>query len=102
MRWSYPLVRQQLSNFNGHLCRQPRKHILEIAIRVMPVHACRLIQANDCRSPFSAEQRPCEEPVFASKRPWPNLVFRPIVVNGYGRVIEVALPSVLGCNRMLC
>ena len=83
-------MRQQLSNFNGHLCRQPRKHILEIAIRAMPVHACRLNQAHDCRSPFSAAQRPCEEPVFASKRPWPNLVFRPIVVYGYGPVIEVA------------
>ena len=79
MRWSYPLVRQL-----------PRKHILEIAIRVMPVHACRLIQAHDCRSPFSAAQRPCEEQVFASKPPWPNLVFRPIVVYGYGPVIEVA------------
>lgn len=92
MRWSYPLVRQQLSNITGPLYRQPRKHILEIAIRVMPVHECRLNQAHDCRSPFSAAQRPCEEPVFASKRSWPNLVVGYGVFQGSCRVNRLTMP----------
>ena len=36
---AYPLVRQRLSNFTGLLYRQPRQHILEIGIRIMPIHA---------------------------------------------------------------
>ena len=84
-------MRQQLSNFAGPLCRQPRRHILEIAIRAMPVHACRLNQAHDCRSPFSAAQRPCESQ-FLRPSAHDLIWFSAQLFYGYGPVIEVARP----------
>jgi hypothetical protein len=32
-----PLMRQQLADLTRPLCRQPREHIFEIGIRIMPV-----------------------------------------------------------------
>lgn len=50
----YPVVRQQLDQSAGLLRRQSCEHILEIGIRIMPIHARRLDQAHDCRRPFAA------------------------------------------------
>jgi MFS family permease len=50
----YPVVRQQLGQSAGLLRRQSCEHILEIGIRIMPIHARRLDQAHDCRRPFAA------------------------------------------------
>lgn len=43
----HPLMRQQLVNLACSLRRQPRQHILEISIRIMPVDARRLDQTHD-------------------------------------------------------
>ncbi len=50
----YPVVRQQLDQSAGLLRRQSCEHILEIGIRIMPIHARRLDHAHDCRRPFAA------------------------------------------------
>ncbi len=34
-----PLMRQQLPDLTCSLRRQPRQHILQIGIRIMPIHA---------------------------------------------------------------
>lgn len=47
-------MRQQLADFTGPLHRQPCQHVLEIGIRIMPVHAGRLDQAHDRRRAFAA------------------------------------------------
>lgn len=56
----------------------------------MTIQSRRLDQAHDRRCPFSAAQRPCEEPVFTSKSPRADLVLTPVVIYGYGPVIKVA------------
>lgn len=42
-------MRQQLPDFTGPLCRQPRQHILEIGKLIISVHARQLDQAHDGR-----------------------------------------------------
>lgn len=44
-------MRQQLCDLTGPLRRQSLQHILEIGMRIMPVHARRLDQTHDGRSP---------------------------------------------------
>ena len=83
-------MRQQLPDLTGPLCRQPRQHILEIGIRIMPIHARRLDQAHDRRGPFATAQRPGKQPVRASERPWPYLVLHLIVVDRHSPIVQVA------------
>ncbi|RMO09379.1 hypothetical protein ALQ47_101005 [Pseudomonas cichorii] len=83
-------MRQQLIDFTRALRRQAREDILQIRVRIMTIQPRRLDQTHDHRRPFTAEQRPCKEPVLAPKSPWSDLVLRPIIINGYGPVIEVA------------
>ncbi len=80
-------MRQQLPGFTGPLCRQPHQHIFEIGIRIMPIHARRLDQTHDCRSPLTAAQRPGKQPVRASERPWRYLVLHLVVVDGYRPIV---------------
>ena len=80
-------MRQQLLDLAGFLRRQPHQHILEIRLRIMPVHARRLDQAHDRRRPFTAAQRSSEEPVRPTKRPRPDLVFHGIVIDGHSTII---------------
>lgn len=47
-------MRQQLPNLTRPLRRQPRQRVLEIGIRIMPIHPRRLDQAHDRRRPFTA------------------------------------------------
>ena len=67
-------MQQQLVDFTRPLCRQPRENILEISIRIMPIHTRRLDQTHDRRRPFTAAKRPGKQPVGTSKRPWPDLI----------------------------
>lgn len=69
-----PFMRQQLVYFTRPLRRQTRENILQVNIRIMPVETRRLDQTHDRCRPFAATQRPCEEPVLASKCPRPDLV----------------------------
>ena len=83
-------MRQQLADLAGLLGRQPRQHIFEIGIRIMPVHARRLDQTHDRRCPFAAAKRPGKQPVGASKCPRPDLVLDRIVVYGHSPIFQVA------------
>lgn len=47
-------MRQQLLDLTGFLRRQPRQHILEIRIRIMPVQPRRLDQTHDRSGAFAA------------------------------------------------
>lgn len=49
-------MRQQLADLTRPLRRQPRQHILQIGIRVMPIHPGRLDQAHDRRRPLATAQ----------------------------------------------
>jgi hypothetical protein len=83
-------MRQQLRNITRPLRRQAREDVLQISIRIMPIEPRRLDQAHDRRRPFAAAQRTCKEPVFTTQRLRSDLVVAPIIVNGYGPVIEIA------------
>lgn len=67
-------MRRQLLDLAALLRRQPHQHILEIRVRIMPIHACRLDQAHDRPCPFTAAQRSSEEPVGTARRPWPDRI----------------------------
>jgi|LNAP01.1.fsa_nt_gb hypothetical protein len=49
-------MRLQQFDLTGLLRRQPRQYILEVRVRIMPVHACRLVQDHDRRRPFTTAQ----------------------------------------------
>lgn len=83
-------MRQQLLNLCDPLRRQPRQHILEISIRIMPIDARRLDQAHDHSRPFAASQRPRKQPVRPPKRPGPDQVLDLIVVDGRSTIFQVA------------
>ena len=51
-------MRQQLIDLTRLLRRQPREHILEICIRIMPIDARRLDQTHDRRCPLPAARCP--------------------------------------------
>lgn len=83
-------MRQQLLDLAGSLRRQPRQHILEISIGIMPVDARLLDQAHDRRRSFAAAQRPSKQPVRTPKRPRPDQVFDLVVVDGHSTILQVA------------
>lgn len=45
---------------------QPRQYVLQVSVRIMPVHARRLDQAHDSRRSFTTAQRTGEQPVGAT------------------------------------
>lgn len=57
-------MRQQFLHATGLVRGQAREHVLEIGIRVMPVHARRLHQAHDGRGPLPRTQAAGKLPVF--------------------------------------
>lgn len=65
-------MRKQLLDLTGLLRRQPRQHILEISIRVMPVETRRLDQARDRCRRLAAAQR-SRKPAAASWITWTHL-----------------------------
>lgn len=83
-------MRKQLLNFTRPLRRQARENILQIGVRIMTIQPRRLDYTHDRCRPFAAAQRVCKEPFLTSKGPRSELVFGPIVIYGYGPVIEVA------------
>lgn len=54
-------MRQQLLDPAGLVRGQPREHILEIGIGVVPVHASRLHQAHDSCRPLACAQAAGEQ-----------------------------------------
>lgn len=83
-------MRKQISDLTGPLRGQPRQHIFEIGIRIMPIHTRRLDQAHDCSRPFTTAQRPGKQPVRTPERPWPYLVLDLIVIDGHSPIVQVA------------
>ena len=83
-------MRQQCRDLTRPLRRQPRQHIFEIGIRIVPIHARRLDQAHDRRRPFAAAKRSGKQPIRTAKRPRSDLVFDWIVVYGDSAIIQVA------------
>lgn len=74
-------MRQQFFNPAGLVRGQPGKHIFEIGVRVLPVHACRLDQAHDGSCPLARAQAAGKQPVVSSDGDGPDLVLDPIVVH---------------------
>ncbi len=83
-------MRQQLLHPAGPVRGQPRQHILEIGIGVMPVHARRLHQAHHRRRPLTRAQAAGEQPVAPANGYRPDLVLDPVVVYGQLPVIDEA------------
>lgn len=83
-------MRQQLLNPAGPMRGQAREHILQVGIRVVPVHARRLHQAHHHRRPLARTQVPGEQPVVSPNRNRPDLVLDPVVVHGQLPVINEA------------
>ena len=53
----HPRMRQRSVDLADPLRRQPRHHIIEISIRIMPIDARRLAQTHDRRRPLVPAQR---------------------------------------------
>ncbi len=68
-------MRQQLVNPAVHVHRQPRQHIFQVSMRVVPVELGRLDQAHHRRRPLAAAQRARKQPIVPSYRYRPYLVF---------------------------
>ena len=83
-------MRQQLANLTRPLRRQPRQHILQIGIQVMPIHPSRLDQTHDRRRLLATAQRPGKQSVRASKCPRLDLVLDPVVIDEHCAAINVA------------
>lgn len=83
-------MRQQFFDAAVGQRRQPREHILQIGIRIMPIEPGRLDQAHHGSRPPSRPQRAREQPVLAPKRHRPDLVFDPVVVDRQATIVQVA------------
>jgi hypothetical protein len=75
-------MRRQRLDLAALLRRQPQQHILEIRVRIMPIHACRLDHGHGRRCPFAAAQRSSGEPVGTARLPWPDRIFDRVMVDG--------------------
>lgn len=74
-------MRQQFFNPAGLVRGQPSEHILEIGVRVMPIHARWLDQAHDGSRAFARTQTAGKQPVIPADSDGPDLVLNPIVIN---------------------
>ena len=83
-------MRQQLLDPAGPVRGQPREHVLQVGIGVVPVHARRLHQTHHRRRPLARTQAPGEQPVVSPNRNRPDLVLDPVVVHGQLPVINEA------------
>ena len=75
-------MRQELVDAAGLVHGQPREHILEIGVRVVPVHARRLDQAHDGGRSLARTQAAGKQPVVATDGNGPDLVLDPVVSAG--------------------
>ena len=73
-------MRQQLVNPAVHVRRQPREHIFQVRMWVMPVELGRLNQTHGRRRSLPAAQRARKQPVVPANRNWPDLILDPVVV----------------------
>ena len=55
----------------------------------MPIELGLLDQAYQRRRTFTAAQRSCEEPILASKSPWPDLLLYVVFIDRRGAVIQI-------------
>ena len=83
-------MRQQLRGISHPLSWQARKNVLQVSIWIMPIHARRLDQTHDRSCPLAAAKRPGEQPVRASKRPWPYLIFDRVIIYGHSAVLDIS------------
>ena len=81
-------MRQQLPDFTRPLRRQESEDVLQISICIMPVELGRLDHTHQRRRSFFTAQRAGKQPVFASERPWPYLIFDMVVVYRHRAVIQ--------------
>lgn len=63
-----PAVRQEFVDAASLVGGQPGQHVLEVGVRVMPVHTRRLNQAHDGGCPLARAQATGEQPVVAVMR----------------------------------
>ena len=83
-------MRQELVDTAGLVRGQPCEHVLEVQIRVVPIHARRLHQAHHRRRPLARAQATGKQPVGSANGNGPDLVFDPVVVHGQLPVIDEA------------
>lgn len=72
-------MRQQLRELAGALGRQPREHVLEIGIGVVPVEPGRLNQAHHHSRTLASPQRTRKQPVGPADCNRPDLVLDMVV-----------------------
>ena len=75
-------MRQQLFNLAVHVHRQPRQHIFQGRVRIVPGQLARLNQTHHCRCPLASSHQVLKQPVVTANRNRPNLFFDPVVVHG--------------------
>lgn len=97
-------MRQELVDAASPVRGQPREHILEIGMWVMPVHLRRLDQAHDGGRPLARARAAGKQPAIAADGNRTDLVLDPIVVHGQFPVVREsgqrhpAPPSAKGCS----
>ena len=56
----------------------------------MPIQFRRLDQTHDIACSLATAQAASKQPVGTAERPGPDLVFHPVVIDGYGAILAVA------------
>ncbi|MNO93423.1 hypothetical protein D3C76_850240 [compost metagenome] len=98
-------MRRQSSDLTRPLRWQPRQNIFEIGMRIMPFHSRRLDQTHDRSCPLAATKRSGEQPVGASKRPRPYLIFDRDIIDGHSAVLDISSqcrPALDAVRRLSC
>lgn len=80
-------MRQQQADVASRMRLQACQHILQVAIRVVPIKLGRLDEAHDRRSSLTRRQGPGEQPVLASSGSWAYLLLVKVVVDRQRRVV---------------
>ena len=79
---------QELDDAAGLVRGQSREHVLEVGIRVVPVHTGRLDQAHDGGRSLARTQAAGKQPVVTTDGNGPDLVLDPVVVDRQLSVIH--------------
>ena len=83
-------MRQHLLHPTRPVRGQPREHIPEVGVGVMPVHARRLHQAHHRSRTLARAQAAGEQPVGSANGNRPDLVFDPVVIHAQLPIIDEA------------
>lgn len=73
-------MRQQLFDPIVRMRGQACEYVLQVGVRVMPVHLRRLDQTHDGRRTSTRSLRASEQPILAPKGDGPDLVLDPVIV----------------------